>query len=176
MGRTLDRFTYSSNWCPAITMHRIGKKKQPPMDFYNVLSIHEKSFWCHSPQVFPFGITWCEKTGLESPGLPSSVTKLWGLTSNFGWNTWYMSDIYCQLGDYILPTTFYKNLINPLRLGFKVIPSPDLKANLGATASAGGFQTLTLARRARDMLLRQDGDARKVLGLVSGMFFFHGNL
>eukprot|EP00434_Breviolum_minutum_P000017 symbB.v1.2.000014.t1/scaffold5.1/size591573/14 len=35
-----------------------------------------------------------------------------------------------------------------------------------ATASAGGFPTLTLARRARDMLLRQDGDARRVLGLV----------
>ena len=32
-------------------MHRIGKKKQPPMDFYNVMSIHEKSFWSHSPQL-----------------------------------------------------------------------------------------------------------------------------
>ena len=29
--------------------------------------------------------------------------------------TWYISGIYCQLGDYIIPTTFYKNLKNPLR-------------------------------------------------------------
>ena len=28
--------------------------------------------------------------------------------------TWYISGIYCQLGDYILPTTLYKNQNNPL--------------------------------------------------------------
>ena len=27
---------------------------------------------------------------------------------------WYISGIYCQLGDYILPTTLYKNLKNVL--------------------------------------------------------------
>ena len=27
----------------------------------------------------------------------------------------YISDIYCQLGDYILPTTLYRNLKNPLK-------------------------------------------------------------
>ena len=27
---------------------------------------------------------------------------------------WYISGIYCQLGDYILPTTLYRNLKNPL--------------------------------------------------------------
>ena len=30
--------------------------------------------------------------------------------------TWYISGIYCQLGDYILPTTLYQNLNNPLKM------------------------------------------------------------
>ena len=30
---------------------------------------------------------------------------------------WYISGIYCQLGDYILPTTLYRNLKIPLMCG-----------------------------------------------------------
>ena len=30
--------------------------------------------------------------------------------------TWYISGIKCQLGDYILSTTLYKNMTNPLKL------------------------------------------------------------
>ena len=30
------------------------------------------------------------------------------------WYKWYVSGLYCQLGDYILPTTLYRNLKNPL--------------------------------------------------------------
>ena len=30
--------------------------------------------------------------------------------------TWYTSGMYCQLGDYMLPTTFYKKLKDPVSI------------------------------------------------------------
>ena len=50
--------------------------------------------------------------------------------------TWYISGIYCQLGDYMLPTTFYKNLKNQLRKGPHRHLSATSPMELGATRAS----------------------------------------
>ena len=43
--------------------------------------------------------------------------------------TWYISGIYCQLADYILPSTFYKNLKDPLILYLKRSDQPQINCH-----------------------------------------------
>ena len=49
--------------------------------------------------------------------------------------TWYISGIYCQLGDYMIPTTFYKNLKKPLMHGVFAYIYPLNYLNLGRYTS-----------------------------------------
>ena len=54
--------------------------------------------------------------------------------------TWYISGIYCQLGDYMLPTTFYKNLKKPLNLLYQVsIKEITLPFTFHSCFRIGGF-------------------------------------
>ena len=67
---------------------------------------HWTTPWRHALPILDLtpGESW-----LVSPGhLDSSISK--GPCFNGLFWSWYISGIYCQLGDCILPTTFYKNL------------------------------------------------------------------
>ena len=55
--------------------------------------------------------------------------------------TWYISGMYCQLGDYILPTTLYKNLKNPLT-GGQSSTSTLQETNSKSTWKMNGWNTI----------------------------------